>query len=147
MLPWVDPKNKALRFESMNPDDPQVAKLIEESDHDKWLEGAAKEKLEPKWDRTHYTTFWLDGQPVGFSMPRQESNGRWRTGPIFVAPLYRGKGIAGSFIKAFFVGKKGLAYIEPMNVASISTFKAAGFVKTPKVLNALGFIFHQYHKD
>lgn len=147
MLPWVDPKNKTLRYEPMVVNDAAVMALIEESDHDQWLEGAAKEKLEPKWNRSHYTTFWLDGRPVGFAMPRQESNGRWRTGPIFVTPLYRGKGIAGNFIQQFFVGKKGLAYIEPMNVASISTFKAAGFVKTPKVLHALGYIFHQYHKD
>lgn len=77
---------------------------------------------------------YYDSVAVGLCWPRRESDGRYRTGPIFVSPAFRNKGVASSFIVDFFSKKKGRAYIEDSNHPSIAAYKKAGFKKTGKVL-------------
>lgn len=70
---------------------------------------------------------------VGFCIPRQEKNGLWRTGPIFVQESHRKRGIAQKVIKEFFRNKKGMAFIDITNVPSQSAYAKAGFTKQPKL--------------
>lgn len=88
-----------------------------------------------------------EGKAVGFAIPRLERDGHWRTGPIFVEPGYRKKGIATAWITEFFKGKKGRAWIEPHNKASASAFTGAGFHKTGKELNSGGDHFLEYSTE
>lgn len=87
-----------------------------------------------------------EGEIVGMCWPRRESDGRYRTGPIFVDPHYRGKGIGTRFLQEFFATKKGRAYIERDNHASIAMYKKAGFKKVgePKVGSKIPREFDQY---
>lgn len=88
-----------------------------------------------------------DGKNVGFAIPRLERDGHWRTGPIFIEPGYRKKGIASTWIAEFFKGKKGRAWIEPHNSASQGAFSKAGFHKTGKELNTSGEHFLEYSTE
>lgn len=108
---------------------PELLALLRKSTHDPYLGDIALHK-DPK-DIIEI----LHGRVlVGFAIPRQDSDKRWRTGPIFIDPKYRGKGIGGKWIKDFFNRRKGRAYINPENVASIAVFTKAGFKETSKFL-------------
>lgn len=82
---------------------------------------------------------WND-RPIGFYVPKQEADGRYRTGTIYIDPAYRGKGHAYMEVKGFFdEGKKpGRAWIEPGNRASQSLYKRAGFYKSGRVTTPKG---------
>lgn len=83
---------------------------------------------------------WIyhDGKPVGFFTPKLESDGRYRTGTIFIEPSQRGKGLATDVVKKYFEDgdKPGRAWIEPSNVASQTIFKRAGFYKSGRITNS-----------
>lgn len=108
---------------------PELLALLRKSTYDPYLGDIALNK-DPKdiVEIRHGRTL------VGFAIPRQDSDKRWRTGPIFIDPKYQGKGYGGRWIKEFFKGRKGRAYINPDNGASIAVFTKAGFKETPKVL-------------
>ena len=83
---------------------------------------------------------WIrhDGKPVGFFTPKLESDGRYRTGTIFIEPKFRGKGLASNTVKAYFDDgdKSGRAWIEPTNHASQSIYKRAGFYKSGRITHS-----------
>lgn len=92
--------------------------------------------------------FVYNGKLVGFAIPRKDSDGHYRTGPIFVDGQYRGKGIAKEFISQYFQGKKGRAWIEKTNKASQATFTSAGFKNTNKVhVDSDGTVLYEYIKS
>jgi GNAT superfamily N-acetyltransferase len=74
-----------------------------------------------------------EGMPAGFYTPKQstyEGVKYWRTGPIYILPEYRGKGLATKIITEFFKNKEyGLAYVNCNNAASVSCFTKAGLIK------------------
>lgn len=72
----------------------------------------------------------VNDELVGFLTPRQEKNGVWRTGAIYILPEYRNKGYGAKAIKTFFTDKeKGMSLIEPSNTSSQRAFSSAGFVR------------------
>lgn len=84
---------------------------------------------------------------VGFCIPREEKDGRWRTGPIFVREEYRGKGISQTFIRVFFKDRKGRSWIDSTNVPSHKAFTKAGFHRSGKWQMATGCKMYEYLKD
>lgn len=91
--------------------------------------------------------FCVNGTPVGFIIPRVDSDGRARSGPVFIDPLYRKKGYAEKFLSQFFKDKKGRAFIEPNNLASQRTFSKVGFKQSEKILKSSDGTFYEYLKD
>lgn len=81
---------------------------------------------------------YLDDKPVGFFTPKLESDGRYRTGTIFIEPSHRGKGLASEVVKKYFEegDKAGRAWIEPTNIASQTIFKRAGFYKSGRITHS-----------
>lgn len=84
------------------------------------------------------------GKAVGFAIPRKDPDGYWRTGPIYVQPQSRGKGVASRFIQSFFHDKKGRSWIDPKNHASIHAFKLTGFTRTGKTVKDGSGILEEY---
>lgn len=68
-----------------------------------------------------------DNQLVGFATPRQENDGVWRMGAIYIIPEFRNRGIVGKIISSFMSGKKGRAFIEDENLSSQKAYQKAGF--------------------
>ena len=97
---------------------------------------------------TDMILFISEGILVGFAIPRKDSDGHYRTGPIYVEPSARGKGIAGEFVKSYFEKRKGRSWIEKKNVASQKTFESAGFRRTNKVhVDPDGTVLYEYIKS
>lgn len=118
---------KQAAFEFKKSSDERVQALVEASTKDKFLgDIATKKKL------SDLVAFHKDGQPVGFAIPRKDSDGHYRTGPIYIDPKHRGEGIAKQFIQQYFEGKKGRSYISADNKASMKAFESAGFKPTGK---------------
>jgi RimJ/RimL family protein N-acetyltransferase len=90
------------------------------------------------------------GDIVGLCWPQRSSDGRYCMDLIFVDPKYQGKGIATRVLKDYYANKKGRAYIEPANTASIQAFTKAGF-KKKEGWSKQGVVipreFNQYLKD
>ena len=63
----------------------------------------------------------------GFATPRQDKDGVWRMGAIYVLPEHRGRGLAGKAISSFMNERRGRAFIEDDNIASQRAHEAAGF--------------------
>lgn len=76
------------------------------------------------------TAFYVGNEMVGFAIPRKDADGIYRTGPIYVLPKHRKKGYAKAFVKEYFKGRKGRAYIDVNNMASQSLFRSCGFRKS-----------------
>lgn len=119
--------------------DPATVRLVVMSSHDKYLGAGIFDK-----DLSKLVTIDYLGTVVGFVVPNQERDGRWRTGPIFIDPKYRGKGIAKLFVGKFFQGKKGRAWIDDSNGSSIGTYTANGFVATDRVVEQDGIVCREY---
>ncbi|MNR31799.1 hypothetical protein D3C85_1493350 [compost metagenome] len=119
--------------------DVAVQRLVDESVNDPFLGDIAKTKR-----FTDIVVFYQGGQPVGFAIPRRDSDGRYRTGAIYITKSERGKGYAGLYLKHYFVGKKGRAYIDPYNTASQRLFGSAGFVKSGKRLTMGADVFDEW---
>jgi RimJ/RimL family protein N-acetyltransferase len=70
-----------------------------------------------------------DGNLVGFFCPHPAGRGRWRVGPIYVHPDYRGRGLG---LQAYGEWSKAVplvAYTHPSNVQSARLHERAGFVR------------------
>lgn len=119
--------------------DPEVTRLIEESTVDPFLGDIATTKK-----LTDVVAFYVGRRAVGFAIPRRDSDGRHRTGAIYITPPERKKGYAGMFVQAYFKGKQGRAYIEPGNVASQKLFSSAGFVRSGKKLTVDTELFEEW---
>lgn len=89
--------------------------------------------------------FVLDQKVVGFAIPRKDSDGHYRTGPIYVDSAARGKGVAKEFVKQYFENRKGRAWIEKTNTPSQKTFESAGFKRTHRV-HVDGDVLYEYLK-
>ncbi|MNR29283.1 hypothetical protein D3C85_1466610 [compost metagenome] len=119
--------------------DVAVQRLVDESVNDPFLGDIAKTKK-----FTDIVVFYIEGQPVGFAIPRRDHDGRYRTGAIYIKQGERHKGYAGLYVKHYFAGKKGRAYIEPHNTNSQRLFAGAGFAKSGKQLKLDGDVFDEW---
>jgi RimJ/RimL family protein N-acetyltransferase len=76
----------------------------------------------------------LGDEVIGFMTPRyQPESGYWRSGAIYVKPIYQGKGYASIMLQSFFNNPKHLparVWIANYNVSSQKAFGKAGFVKS-----------------
>lgn len=133
---------ESVTFGKPSPQDPAIQALIDASTQDPHLgDIATKKKLKDM------VVFYYNDVPAGFAIPRRESDSYYRTGPIFVLPEYRNKGLAKQFVANFFQNKKGRAYIADTNVASQQLFTAAGFTRTDKSVVDDGEQLYQYIKE
>ena len=114
---------------------------------------AAKDKflgdIVNKQPESRLRVLYYEGEVAGVCWPRKDSDGHYRTGPIYVAPDFRNKGVASDFILDYFDGKKGRAWIEPTNYSSMAVYKKAGFKKSGKtyVSQADNETLYEYLKD
>lgn len=68
-----------------------------------------------------------DGQIVGFVTPRQQRDGAWRHGPIYISPAFRGRGLLAAYY-ASHPERVCVSFIANGNEESRSAHLAAGFV-------------------
>lgn len=109
-----------------NRDDRAFKELLEEAIKDPYLGEFLREKKETP------VLIYFEEKPVGFFLPRKESDGRYRSGAIYVQPKYRKHRLAKKALSAYFEDKKGRAYIEESNAASIRLFESIGFKQTDR---------------
>lgn len=121
---------------------PELIVLIRKSTHDPFLGDIALQKNPKDIVAIHHGL-----TIVGFAIPRKDGDGYWRTGPIFIDPLYRNKGYGGEWVKEFFKGRKGRAYINPTNTPSKALFMSAGFKETSKSIMDGGEKLIQFLKE
>lgn len=119
-----------------------MIELLNESTHDPYLGDIALQK-NPKDIVPIYSGKVL----IGFAIPRKESDGRWRSGPIFITAKERGKGFGGKWLVEFFKHRRGRSYINPTNQPSIQAFTKAGFYATLKSIKDDEEVLVQYLKD
>lgn len=74
------------------------------------------------------------GEILGFAIPRKDTDGRMRSGPIFIRPEYRRMGLATRLLNHIFKGVKARAMISENNIASQRTYEKLGFIKTGKAV-------------
>jgi GNAT superfamily N-acetyltransferase len=134
-------KEPVIKFEKARSITPEIQKLLDHSTKDKFLGDIVNHKK-----LTNLVVFYYNDKLVGFAIPRRESDGYHRTGPIYVEPAYRGKGIAKQFVKEHFADKKGRSYIDDRNAASQAVYKHAGFKKTNKSMFDGGERLYEYTK-
>lgn len=135
----AEPKITFKHVEDMTP---EVERILEESTRDRFLGDIVRSK-----NVRHLIMFYYDNKAAGFAIPRKDSDGYHRTGPIFVLPQYRRKGIAHAFVAEFFKDKKGRAYIETDNTASRALFKGVGFEPSGKTLKDGDDTLEEYLKN
>lgn len=119
-----------------------VQDLIHESTTDKYLGDIATKK-----NLKDLVVFRYGGKAAGFAIPRKDSDGHFRTGPIFVSPSHRGLGISKRFVSEYFQSKKGRSWISEDNHSSKALFSSAGFKKTGKSLDDDGETLFEYKKE
>ncbi len=101
----------------------KMRELLSRADCDPLLAGYAYPDDESKARLPIY-----DGENlVGFATPRQDKDGVWRMGAIFVLPEHRGRGLGRTAIASFMKGQRGRAFIEDDNIVSQRAYEAAGF--------------------
>ena len=71
-----------------------------------------------------------DDAIIGFAIPRKDKDGRHRSGPIYIRPEYRRRGLATVLLRQIFHGVKARAVIAETNIASQRTFEGLGFKRT-----------------
>lgn len=118
-----------ISFKSITVDDPKIVKLIDESEGDKFLGDIVRERKTKS-----VTGFFKGTEAVGFAVPRKDSDGRYRTGAIFVTSRLQHQGIAGIFVRQYFADKPGRAMIESENIKSQKLFESAGFKRSGKTI-------------
>ena len=91
------------------------------------------------------TPIYDNGTVVGFMIPRQEPDGVWRTGPIWIDPEFRSRGLASKAIADFSKGKNVKCWIADYNLPSIRAYEKAGFSKGEEKTMG-GDIGHWYFK-
>jgi hypothetical protein len=134
-------KQRKMVFASVTEVTPEITALIELSRQDPFLgDIATKKKV------TDMVIFYMEGKPCGFAIPRKDTDGRYRTGPIFVISGMRGMGIAGTFVKHYFADRRGRAYINPENTASLKLFGSIGFVPSDKTIRDGDEVLREYLK-
>ncbi len=102
-------------------DDPEIAGFV-------YAQEEENDGTEEEEDRQR-AGIYLGDDLVGFMTPREEPDGGWRVGAIYIRPENRGKGIAPSAIAKFFEDKDASPVpIGLTNSSSQSAFAKAGFV-------------------
>lgn len=128
-------------FRKLNRNNPIEMALIEESTTDPFLGDIVLTK------NLNDAVVFLEGdRPVGFAIPRKESDGAYRTGPIYVTPSHRKRGVAKQWATVFFTDKAGRAWIETNNKPSQALFTALGFTPTGKTMMHDNVALMQYRK-
>ena len=85
-----------------------------------------------------------DGQLVGFATPRQDKDGVWRMGAIFIKPEFRGHGLGSGAIRDFMSERRGRAFIEEENASSERAYEKAGFRRKHKVVDDKGWWWENF---
>lgn len=67
-----------------------------------------------------------EGHVVGFVTPRQEEDGRWRHGPIYILPGFRRRGLLAAYY-ASHPERRCVAFVADTNPSSRSAHNVAGF--------------------
>ena len=116
-------------------DKEEMKRLILAAESSPELEGFVR----PDDEGVHRLPIFFKKELVGFATPRQEDDGFWRMGAIYVKPAFRRRGLASKAIREFMAERKGRAVIEDENLASQRAFAAAGFTKTRKASECQGY--------
>lgn len=126
-------------------EDQRVAELIKMASKDRFLGESVLEEPESNMHLIYH-----EGELAGLAWIKRQSGGYYQLDSIFVDPKYRGKGVATDFLKIYYANKKGRAWIESDNHASVATFTNAGFKKKiggSKRGHLIEREFDQYLKD
>lgn len=106
--------------------------IIPQSIIDKVKEDTMLEDFVDYGSKIDRTAICLGSTIVGFFSPKMygyKGKMYYRTGAIYILPMFRHCGIGSSAILEYFKNKpNGLAYIEPRNVASLKAFTKVGFI-------------------
>lgn len=129
----------AIRLKKATTTDYDIMVLVAESARDPYLGDFATTK-----NITDVVAFYVGKVAVGFAIPRRDSDGRYRTGPIYISPDQRKKGYAKQYVSLYFKDKPGRAYIDPTNIASQRLFASVGFVKSGKVIKSDGISLDEW---
>jgi len=105
-------------------DDQREAQLLKLASQDRFLGESVLEEPESNKHLVYH-----EGVLVGFFWAKRQSDGRYQLDAIFIDPAYRNKGITSGTLNDFYANKKGRAWIESDNHASVAAFKKAGFKK------------------
>lgn len=119
-----------------------VKRLVELAVKDPELGPIVKYRL-----KTKALLLYADNKVVGLSIPRKDTDGRYRAGPIYVLPEERQKGFGKAFIRSYFMGRKGRAFISVTNLASQALFKSCGFYKSGKKTKPKDELFEEWLYD
>lgn len=137
---WNDVTDRSsFSFRKATSRDTDVIRMIEESTRDPFLGDIATTKK-----LTDVVAFYVGRQLVGFAIPRRDSDGRYRTGAIYITPSERKKGYAKLFLQAYFKDKRGRAFIEPSNLASQKLFSSVGFTRSGKKVTVESELFEEW---
>ena len=121
MLVFLESKNSRIYLNTVRVPN----NILIMGEQDPRLNGVVKSRLGQQQSIT------IDDNLIGFLTPRQDNNGYWRTGAIYILPEYRNKGYGTLTLKEFFKDKeKGMAMIEKDNISSQKAFAKSGFKKT-----------------
>lgn len=135
-----DKEKQKIRFEPKGSTD--VDELIELGSKDPELGEFVKGR-----NRSDMIVFFYGDAQAGFAIPYKESNGRYRTGPIYVKPTFRRKGIAKAFVVDYFKGRRGSAWISSTNKPSQALYRSAGFMITDKIHRDGAEVLYLWVKD
>jgi len=105
-------------------EDDRIRELIRMASKDRFLGESVLEEPDSNMHLIYH-----EGELAGLAWVKRKSDGYYQTDSIFVDPKYRGKGVAVGFLTIFYMNKKGRAWIESDNHASIAVFTKAGFKK------------------
>ncbi len=122
--------------------DKDILALIQESTSDPYLGDIASTRR-----ISDVVALYVKNSAVGFAIPRRDSDGRYRTGAIYITPAQRQKGYAKQYLNLYFKNKAGRAYIEPANKASQGLFSSVGFTKSGKTIKSEGSVFEEWLLD
>jgi RimJ/RimL family protein N-acetyltransferase len=101
----------------------EMRSLLAEAEADPLLKGFVFPD-EPERKRL---PIFFEEKLVGFATPRQDPDGVWRMGALFVKPEFRKRGLAKLAIRTFMTKRRGRSFIEEANLASRRAYKSAGF--------------------
>jgi|GEM_PF-206611 len=83
--------------------------------------------VNPENENLKRLPIWCENQIVGFATPREDKDGIWRMGAIYVHPDHRARGLARKAIADYITGTNARAFLEENNLATQKAFWAAGF--------------------
>ena len=103
-------------FKTLTYDDPSIQHLRQLAANDKYLGDIVNDRI------TAHIVLYKNNLPIAFAVPRQDTDGRYRSGPIFVHPNHRNEQAGKRLLNYIFNHKSGRAFIEKDNTASKALF-------------------------